>query len=143
VGSISNQEQQAMANTPGDYTEQNFWDKLRQFAIQAGRDVVEKALMLYYAAQRPETPLWAKTIIYSALAYFILPTDVIPDLTPIAGYADDLGALAAAVTAVAMCITPDVKQDAKRKLEDWFGQDSGNPDNRDDAAAQMREITIE
>lgn len=108
--------------SPDDYTDQNFWDKLRKFAAQAGREVVERALTLYYAAQRPETPLWAKTVIYSALAYFILPTDAIPDITPIAGYADDLGALAAALTTVAMCITPEVKRTAKQKLEDWFGK---------------------
>lgn len=104
-----------------DYTDQSFWEKLRKFAAQAGREVVERALTLYYAAQRPETPLWAKTVIYSALAYFVLPTDAIPDITPIAGYADDLGALAAALTTVAMCITPDVRRSAKQKLEDWFG----------------------
>ncbi|MBD2091006.1 DUF1232 domain-containing protein [Microcoleus sp. FACHB-1515] len=110
--------------SPDNYTDQNFWEKLRRFAAQAGREVVEKALMLYYAAQRPETPLWAKTVIYSALAYFVLPTDAIPDLTPIAGYADDLGALAAALTTVAMCITPEVKRNAKQQLEVWFGKEA-------------------
>ncbi|MBD2460476.1 DUF1232 domain-containing protein [Oscillatoria sp. FACHB-1407] len=105
------------------YSEKGFWEKLKRFATQAGRDVVEKVLMLYYAAQRPETPLWAKTVIYSALAYFILPTDAIPDFTPFIGYADDLGTVAAALVTVAMCITPDVKQSARQKLQDWFGED--------------------
>ncbi|NEQ28549.1 MAG: DUF1232 domain-containing protein [Microcoleus sp. SIO2G3] len=125
--------------SPDDYSDQSFWEKLRKFALQAGREVVERALTLYYAAQRPETPLWAKTVIYSALAYFILPTDAIPDLTPIAGYADDLGALAAALTTVAMCITPEVRREAKQKLEDWFGSD------REDSkpAEPVGEIPIE
>lgn len=129
-----------MSNSPDDYTEENFWDKLKKFARGAGKDVVEKALTLYYAAQRPETPIWAKTVIYSALAYFILPTDAIPDITPIAGYADDLGALAAALTTVAMCITPDVRKDAKQKTQDWFGKDEVEADESDD---RMREIEIE
>lgn len=103
------------------YSEQDFWQKLKGFAVYAGREVVEKALTLFYAAQRPETPLWAKTVIYSALAYFILPTDAIPDFIPIAGYADDLTSLIAALGTVAMCITPEVKQAAKQKVEDWFG----------------------
>lgn len=127
--------------SPDTYTDQNFWDKLRKFASQAGREVVEKALTLYYAAQRPETPLWAKTVIYSALAYFILPTDAIPDLTPIAGYADDLGALAAALMTVAMCITPDVKRNAKQKLEDWFGKEGESEPTK--TAEPIGEIPID
>ncbi|NJL21018.1 MAG: DUF1232 domain-containing protein [Leptolyngbyaceae cyanobacterium SM1_3_5] len=127
--------------SPDTYTDQNFWEKLRKFATQAGREVVEKALTLYYAAQRPETPLWAKTVIYSALAYFVLPTDAIPDLTPIAGYADDLGALAAAITTVAMCITPEVKRNAKQKLEDWFGKEGDREPTK--TAEPIGEIPIE
>lgn len=109
-----------MAEATG-YSEQDFWQKLKNFAIYAGREVVEKALILFYADQRPETPIWAKTIIYSALAYFILPTDAVPDFVPIAGYADDLASLIAALSAVAVCITPEVKRAAKQKVEDWFG----------------------
>ena len=105
-----------------DYSDSSFWEKVKGFAKTAGKEVIEKALYLYYAAQRSETPAWAKTIIYSALAYFILPIDAIPDFTPVVGYSDDLGALAAAVAAVSMYITEDVKSKAKQKLSDWFGE---------------------
>jgi uncharacterized membrane protein YkvA (DUF1232 family) len=111
-----------MATPDGQYSEQDFWQKLKNFAVYAGKEVVEKALVLFYAAQRPETPVWAKTIIYSALAYFILPTDAIPDFIPVAGYADDLTSLIAALGTVAVCITPEVRQAAKQKVEDWFGE---------------------
>lgn len=96
------------------YSEQNFWNKLKGVAVFAGREVVEKALTLFYAAQRPETPLWAKMTIYSALAYFILPADAIPDFLPISGFTDDLGALAAAFGAVAIAITPEVRDQIGR-----------------------------
>ncbi|HEY9640674.1 MAG TPA: YkvA family protein [Coleofasciculaceae cyanobacterium] len=102
--------------------EQDFWQKIKNFATVAGREVVEKALILFYAAQRPETPLWAKTIIYSALAYLVLPTDAIPDFIPFTGYADDLATLATALGAVAMSITPQVKAAAKQQVNDWFGE---------------------
>jgi uncharacterized membrane protein YkvA (DUF1232 family) len=62
----------------------------RQVRQDGGREVIEKALWLYYAAQQPNTPLWAKTAIYGALGYFISPIDAIPDITPVIGYADDL-----------------------------------------------------
>lgn len=110
-------------NNIQNYSEANFWEKLKKFALQAGREVTEKALTLYYAAQQPETPAWAKTVIVGALAYFILPTDSIPDVVPVAGYADDLGALAAALLCVAMHITPEVKELTKKKMQDWFSDD--------------------
>lgn len=131
------------------YSEQDFWQKLKSFAIYAGREVVEKALILFYAAQRPETPVWAKTIIYSALAYFILPTDVVPDFVPIAGYADDLTSLIAALSAVAVCITPEVRQAAKQKVEDWFGSVKANAEesnagtNNSSAGDMPRTIEID
>ena len=110
-----------MKDTSGEFTDERFWDKVKHFALAAGREVIEKALWLYYAFQRPETPAWAKTIIAGALAYFILPVDAIPDAIPVAGYTDDLGALASALGMVAMHITADVKQQASLKLNEWFG----------------------
>ena len=102
------------------FDESGFWSKVAGAVKTAGREVIEKALWLCYAAQRPETPAWAKTAIYSALGYFILPIDLIPDFLP-GGYVDDLGVLAAAVTTVAVYITDDVKRQASAKLRDWFG----------------------
>lgn len=126
------------------FSEKQFWQKLARFATRAGREVVEKALTLYVAAQRPETPLWAKSIIYSALAYFILPTDAIPDVTVGVGFVDDLGTLVAALGAVAMCITPEVKAEAKQKVEDWFGEDKPLEAEAETIADDgVRVITIE
>ena len=103
------------------FNEQDFWSKVSRFAKTAGREVIEKCLWLYYAAQAPGTPAWAKSVIYGALAYFVLPLDAIPDVIPVAGFTDDLGALVAAVGAVAMFIDDDVRERAALKLEDWFG----------------------
>lgn len=105
-----------------NYSDQGFWDKVLAFAKTAGRDVIEKALWLYYAAQSPDTPAWARTVIYGALGYFIFPIDAIPDPMPVAGYADDLGVLVAAVSTVAVYINDEVKALAARELNDWFGE---------------------
>ena len=104
-----------------DYSEEGFWAKLAKYAKAAGTEVVEKALWLYYAYQRPDTSMWAKTTIVGALGYFISPIDAIPDFTPVVGYADDLGVLTMAVAAVATYIDEDVREKAKKKLKDWFG----------------------
>ena len=103
------------------YSDKGFWDKVIAFAKTAGREVIEKALWLYYAAQNPATPAWARSVIYGALGYFIIPFDAIADFTPLVGYADDLGVLVAAVATVALFITEEVKEKAARKLRDWFG----------------------
>lgn len=104
-----------------EFSEEGFWDKLKNVFKKAGIKVVYSALMLYYAYQRKETPVWAKTVIVGALGYFISPIDAIPDLTPVVGYADDLGVLALAISAVSVYIDSEVKQYAKDKLHDWFG----------------------
>jgi uncharacterized membrane protein YkvA (DUF1232 family) len=105
---------------PNSFDDAGFWKKISKFATTAGREVIERALWLYFAAQRPDTPLWAKTAIYGALAYFVMPLDAIPDIVPLAGYTDDLGALAAAIGSVSMYIDDDVKEQAENRVSAWF-----------------------
>ncbi|WP_156507796.1 YkvA family protein [Halioglobus sp. HI00S01] len=105
------------------YSEQNFWRKLTGYAKSAGREVVEKALLLFYAMQEEDAPAWAKATIAGALGYFIVPIDAIADLTPAVGYADDLGVLALAIAAVAQYINDDVRAKTAAKLDSWFGDD--------------------
>ena len=104
-----------------DFSERGFWRKLLDFSRTAGREVIEKALWLYYAAERPETPKWAKATVYGALAYFVLPADAVPDITPLAGYSDDLTVLAVAVATISRFIDDEVKARASRTLARWFG----------------------
>jgi len=103
------------------FSESGFWMKLRQQARRAGQQVVESALQLFYAAQSPSTPKWAKTVVYGALAYFVLPADAVPDLLPGVGYTDDLGVLATALGTIAMQITPEIRERAHRRAQEWFG----------------------
>ncbi|MEI8021191.1 MAG: YkvA family protein [Schlesneria sp.] len=117
-----------------DYSEQNFWEKLRCDAFAAGKTVVEMALMLFYALQSPVPPAWAKAIIIGALAYFIMPLDAIPDAIPVAGYSDDLGALSAALAMVAMDITEDVNTQARSKMEEWFGKQNSDGGSGDQSS---------
>ncbi|MGB4498647.1 MAG: YkvA family protein [Methylococcaceae bacterium] len=103
------------------YTEDSFWGKIKKSCKKAGSETIEMALKLFYAAKEPDTPVWAKSTIYSALAYFISPLDAIPDITPVIGYVDDVGVLTAAVATVSTFINENVKEKAKQKLKDWFG----------------------
>ncbi len=105
------------------YSEESFWKKVGAFARTAGIEVVEKALILYFCLRDGDTPAAAKAIIASALGYFIVPMDVIPDITPVAGFADDLGALAMAFAAVVLHVKPEHRSAAKEKAKEWFGND--------------------
>ena len=105
------------------YSESGFWNKLKSYAAIAGREVVEKALLLYYAMQEEKAPAWAKATIAGALGYFIVPLDAISDLTPAVGYADDLGVLALAIAAVATYINDDVREKTRQRMLAWFGDD--------------------
>ena len=104
-----------------EFTEDSFWEKIKNFAKAAGETVLEPALKLYYSAQDSDTPTWAKTTVYGALGYFVSPIDAIPDITPIVGYADDLGVLVAATAAVAAYIKKEHGEKAKETLKQWFG----------------------
>lgn len=103
------------------YSDQRFWRKATRHASSAGRQAAEKALWLYYAVKNPDTPKWARRVIYGALGYFVLPLDAIPDLAPIVGYTDDLTVMTAALATVAFHITDDIKQQASVRLHSWFG----------------------
>lgn len=102
------------------YSEQDFWDKLAKYAKSAGQEVVEKALLLYYIMVDPKTSVANKMIALAALGYFISPVDAIPDVIAVVGYADDLGVLVAALTALASSITDEIKAKAQAKAQEWF-----------------------
>lgn len=97
-----------------------FWKKLSRFAQRAGREVLEKALILFYVSQSDHVPKRVKVMIVGALGYFISTIDAIPDITPMIGFADDLGILVAAVGAIAAWINPSIQAKVERKLKEYF-----------------------
>lgn len=115
------------------YSEPKLFDKIKKFAKKAGIKVIYLALLLFYTLQQPETPRKAKSVIIGALGYFIFPMDLIPDFIPIAGFSDDLTALAGALVMVAMHVNEDTKRKAKERLRIWFGDyDQSELDNIDE-----------
>lgn len=99
------------------YSDSKFWRTLARALKLTGVGIIEKALVLYYSAKDDATPKWAKTVIFSALGYFVFPMDAIPDIIPVAGYTDDISVLIAAIGTVALYIKDEHKQVAKSKLE--------------------------
>ncbi len=53
------------------------------------------ALHLHYTAEDAATLIWAKSPIYSALEYLILPIYAIPDMLPGIGLSNDIAVMSA------------------------------------------------
>jgi uncharacterized membrane protein YkvA (DUF1232 family) len=104
------------------FSEKSLWEKIRKFSKDAGVKVVYAVLLLFYAMKDKSVSLKTKLTVAAALGYFILPTDAIFDLTPFIGYSDDLGVLIFALAQISSSITPEVKEKARSKLRDWFGE---------------------
>ncbi len=105
---------------PKKYTESGLWKKLAKYAIDAGSEVVKMVLELYYTSKAKGTPMPIKTVIWGALAYFIVPIDLVPDFSP-GGYVDDGGVLAGALAAAKAYMTVETAGQAKNKLSQLFG----------------------
>ena len=99
-----------------------FWDKLRK---TLGRiPFMEDALAAYYCAMDKSTPLYVRAVLMGALAYFIVPTDVIPDFIAVFGFTDDAAVLAAAMAAVHTALKP-AHYDAAKSFLDKPAPDGG------------------
>ena len=76
-----------------EYVDENLWGKLEKSGkrISFAKDI----LALYKYLKDPSIKWFRKAIVVAALIYFIVPIDTVPDLTPVFGYLDDLGVIAA------------------------------------------------
>ena len=91
-----------------------FWRKARTFA--GALPFVEDLVAAYYCAFDRETPFQVKATLIGALAYFVLPSDVMPDVLPLLGFTDDAAVLAAAIRLVAEHIRPEHREAARQAL---------------------------
>lgn len=103
------------------FSENRMWKKIKKYAHLAGLKTVYSALLLFYAYKRKETPLWARNIIFGTLGYFLSPIDLLPDLTPIIGYTDDIGVLSFGLVTIACYVNDDVRIQSRKRLRKWFG----------------------
>lgn len=97
----------------------NFWRTVKR---AAGRvPFMDELVAAYYCALDEKTPMRVKGILLAALAYFVVPFDVIPDLLVGLGFTDDIAVLTAAITTVSAHIKPAHRMAAKKALEEARG----------------------
>ena len=85
--------------------------------VAASLPFAEQALSAWYCAFDRETPSSVRYTLVGALAYFILPADLVPDILPLVGFADDASILSAALVAVGTNITETHRTLAQEALE--------------------------
>jgi len=99
--------------------EERFWKKLKRVLSRV--PFAEDLVAAYYCAIDPETPGYVRAVLLGAVAYFVLPIDMIPDVLAGLGFTDDASVIAAAVAAVGRHLQPQHRRRAKLALEQIAG----------------------
>jgi uncharacterized membrane protein YkvA (DUF1232 family) len=95
--------------------ERDFWQKLKVVARKI--PFIDDLVAVYYCAMDPKTPTQVKLVLFGALAYFVVPFDIVPDFMAFVGFADDAAALYAAIRIVLPHIKPEHRASAKEALD--------------------------
>ena len=97
----------------------DFWRHVRRFMTHV--PFIKDVLAMFYATQDARTPMWVKGMIGAALAYFVLPTDAIPEVLFFGlGFTDDAAVVLGTLRAVSSHVTEEHRDQADR----WLAENS-------------------
>ena len=91
-----------------------FWPTQKRALRQI--PISEDLVAAYYCAIDPTVPLRVRGTLLGALAYFVMPFDVVPDVLVGIGFSDDATVLLAAIAMVASHITDEHRRKASAAL---------------------------
>ncbi len=91
-----------------------FWKKLLRIAGRV--PFAEEAAAAWFCAIDGKTPVRVKATLFAALAYFVMPVDVIPDVIAGFGFTDDATVLMTAIGLVSGHIQPRHREAARTAL---------------------------
>ena len=101
------------------------WDKLKTYALKAGRVATKPILTFYYVMQDSETTTLDKALIYGAIAYIVLSGDLLPrKLLSFIGILDDAAVIAYVYKKIANKITAEITNKVEDTLDHWFGAEA-------------------
>ena len=102
------------------HSEENFWKKIKKVGSKIGVTPIYLAFLLYHSIKSKSIPIVNKAPIVGALGYFISLIDIVPDVTPLVGYCDDISVIVGALAALATQITEEIRQEAKESVRRIF-----------------------
>ncbi len=101
--------------------ERGFWKKL--IRVGAFIPFSEDLVAAYYCARDPKTPTRVRGVLIAALAYFVMPVDVVPDFIAALGFTDDATVLATAISIVSTHVKPRHRLAAANAIADLKAPD--------------------
>ena len=97
-------------------------DRLRPWALKAGRVATKPILTFYYVMADENTSTLDCLLIYGAIIYTILPMDLLPrSIFKFLGLLDDGVAVLYIYKKVKGLITPAISAKVEHTLNEWFG----------------------
>ena len=103
----------------------------------AGRiPFAEDIASAWFCTQDRNTPKHVKAILLASLAYFVVPTDMVPDIIAGLGFTDDATVLATAISIVGSKIKPEHRRAARRLLR--LPEPTVDNDTQDGATTSSR-----
>jgi uncharacterized membrane protein YkvA (DUF1232 family) len=95
-------------------------DFIKQQSLKGSRNTARMMLELYYVLISAETSKYNKLMIGSALAYQLLPNDLLPkEKYGVVGYLDNATALYLAYRKVKKSLTPEIKEKVNQTIDSW------------------------
>jgi len=94
--------------------ERGFWPKFK--ALASRLPFAEDLLAAYYCARDPASPRQVRMTLMAALAYFVVPSDMIPDIFAGLGFTDDAAVLFIALKTVAGYVDEGHRKKARETL---------------------------
>ena len=99
-------------------------DKLRPWALKAGRVATRPLLQFYYVMDDDNTSTLDRVLIYAAIIYTILPMDFLPRVIyKFIGVLDDGVAMLYVYKKIKDKITPEINAKVEDTLNEWFGSE--------------------
>lgn len=98
------------------------FDKLRPYALKAGRVAARPMLQFYYVMTDEKTSTLDKALVYAAIIYTISPVSLIPSAVyKLLGVLDEGAAVLYVYKKVKDRITPEINAKVDDTLNEWFG----------------------
>ena len=97
-------------------------DKLQPWALKVGRVAARPLVAFYYVMADEKTSTLDRVLIYAAIAYTIVPMDLLPrSVFKLLGVLDDGAAILYVYRKIKDRVTPRIKAAVEDTLNEWFG----------------------
>lgn len=97
-------------------------DWIGRYAKKAGRAATRPLLQWWFVMADENTTAWEKALIFGAIAYIIIPGDLVPRrVFRFLGLVDDMAVVAWLFNKIDSKLTQEIKDAVEDILDDWFG----------------------